>query len=452
MTWEVNGGKKVKIEGREYEVSNADDLVEKIKLRARELGFRTFVVQDADGNELEPEDIREQFDEISEVRLGKYDTPAASSSLFFGEPDEIEAFQQVYPETKEMDAVFLVHKHFTTLPSLPEEAKNKKMIFVFASADGFRVNESAIGATFRIPLSLEDHELDFPYSFVPLRGNDVRDADGHLVAKFTDDVLIFSDVYHYGERYKILLEMMKTFVDGGREALEEFLISRTVEAALLGSSLVLDVQVKKIQKLSRKHVEKLTNKAVERVKRIYEARIAAMSKRILDLTKKISMAKKDAVMEGVMNIIDIIDYAKRKDNLWSFRRGDIVYKGKIKPKVLVWKGKAYRLRENNPFFVEGLKIKLKPYLDTNVYAMKHEHPNIKNMGHNVVCIGSLRGEPLTLDNLLKLPELLKTVNMDSAYWGTGNVMEWIDRYALSNANKIWNVGVDEEEYEDEEDI
>jgi len=43
---------KIEIEGREYEIGSEQELVDKIRERAKELGMKRFFVRDQDGNKL----------------------------------------------------------------------------------------------------------------------------------------------------------------------------------------------------------------------------------------------------------------------------------------------------------------------------------------------------------------------------------------------------------------
>jgi len=459
MPWEVDGRKRVKIEGVEVEVSSAEELIEKIKQRARELGFRTFVVYDQDDNELEPADIREQFDSITEVRLGKYDTPAASSSVFYGVRSEITNFLRCYPEANEMDAVFFVHDEIEpcVLREVEEKYGDKKRIWVFAcpfendfpEATPSELPPAMVLEEVELRGAERDFRLDvYDEYFKSPNVCRVFDSKGILVALIVNDTDMFlADVHHGGRRFDQVLELMQWFLGRGHRSIEELEdrklkedIERFMERRM-GTPVILNVQAAEI-KLGEEHIKKIREYVYNSLKRRWQRKVRILRRQMEAMAKRIEEEKQMARKQGFKQATELLKLLNKKK--FEIEGDFLVYTGSIRAKKMQLHGEVYRLKKSNPFVIRKLYIKFSDRL-TQVYAGEGtQHPNVKDFpsfeNKYKVCLGTLFGAPMTVENIEKLIDTLRTVNMDSAFWGSDDAEEWIARYAEKREEKVWEVG------------
>lgn len=111
-------------------------------------------------------------------------------------------------------------------------------------------------------------------------------------------------------------------------------------------------------------------------------------------------------MEGVKLL------GKLKD--WEVMSDRLVYKKTVYVERIKYENKLYEIPEEyqKKFYIKGLTVYItdKVYNEDTTYREKH-HPNANG---SVICLGTLEGKPLS-EVLEKLPQLLETINLDSAY-------------------------------------
>lgn len=122
------------------------------------------------------------------------------------------------------------------------------------------------------------------------------------------------------------------------------------------------------------------------------------------------------------------------DTDWKLKDGSLYYKKPIICKYIKKHGKIIEIPEayKNGFFAKQLKIKLKEITGdltvVKMYAINAYHPNIYYSGSGKVCMGDLENKHI-IEVLKEVPEMLETINLDSAY--TYN--------ATTDADDIFNV-------------
>lgn len=81
MAWtEENGSvepaKIVKINGTETAVSNAQDLINKIVEKSRELELKDFIVLNSSGLEIEKDELAEKYSELDSIIIAGFNEPS----------------------------------------------------------------------------------------------------------------------------------------------------------------------------------------------------------------------------------------------------------------------------------------------------------------------------------------------------------------------------------------
>lgn len=176
----------------------------------------------------------------------------------------------------------------------------------------------------------------------------------------------------------------------------------------------VEVKKVKIEFDKEKYIKRVTEKLKEEISKIYkdfqqtlEAMRKSFEEEIKELQERIEKEKREGIVEG-------IKLAHELGRTWKVENGYIIYKKIIKPKMIKYQEKVYKLPSGHKFFVKGLRVRLTPRVyNDDVRISSAFHPNVDPSNNNV-CLGDLEGKEISVV-LRKIVKELEVINLDSAF-------------------------------------
>lgn len=289
--------------------------------------------------------------------------------------------------------------------------KGKRYMFCFCKYSNFPYNKIQNGIKIKIPsIILYDAENDrnFDASSMPILFEDKYgaifagiDVNGHIHT---------SDFYHNEKPINIdwLMSYISDVSLNSVEIVKEIL---TVPIERIEKVIVktkVDVKEYK-QKVKKELLEKL-----EDIRALYETKINILKKQHEAEIENVKKAQIDFVMKGIE-----IGYLCANTE-WEFKDGCLWYNRPITCKYIKKQGRIIEIPETrrSNFYTKALKIKLKEITEdltvVKMYAVNAYHPNINYSGSGELCMGDLENKHI-IEVLKEVPEMLETINLDSAY-------------------------------------
>ncbi len=178
-----------------------------------------------------------------------------------------------------------------------------------------------------------------------------------------------------------------------------------------------------------KSMDELKNELQQSMQTIYNMQLQALKNAFKVKEEEIQKQIEKAKLEGLQ-----IGLGLKED--WKIENGYCVYKHIIYANKVQSNGEIHYLTDEKKFYIRGLKVPLNLIVN-KAYCEKSYHPNASR---GEVCIGDLTGKSI-FEVLEKLPETLKTANLDSAYPNdaTQELREDFEELTSSGAGEIWNV-------------
>jgi len=212
---------------------------------------------------------------------------------------------------------------------------------------------------------------------------------------------------------------------------------RKIDVELANAILITNNQAYKIQllPLNIKSFEDLISQATDSLHQMYklqlQAHVNALQSQIQKLQEELEKTRVEAFIQG-LKTFEVV-----KKLGWTIKDCQLYYTRKIQCKFIKYEDRVYKIPKQykNKFYIKGIKIPLDATV-TKAYAEQAYHCNVDSNGQ--ICLGSLEGKQL-FEVLQKLPETLKTLNLDSAFDNNAKkeLEDIIDNEELEEVNQVW---------------
>lgn len=335
------------------------------------------------------------------------------------------------------------------VPTFDFRNKERRIILLYNSCH-FRMRDQATQPTSTEEIHLRWSPLSSgsTYDFGSINsGIDARRVWRNDFGRIAEEVvegqmLAFSDFFHYGEDFSTeFADICSQVFD---PAYQHSRVVTQLQNMLKDMSKTAGITIKEVVTNAdfdkEAFVEKLTGKS-----RYFIESMVRGHKDAIDTLKVQKHAEIAAVRSQLSADIGLhITLGTKIARYWKIDGTHLVYRKTIIPKVIKKQEHICKIapEDENPFFIKGLSLPINQSVITDAFYKEGFHPNIGVPSPGgpmpVVCIGSFSNKSIH-EIIEGLPELMETINLDSAFDGDAKnrARELLNNSPNTEERRIW---------------
>lgn len=254
--------------------------------------------------------------------------------------------------------------------------------------------------------------------------------------------LYMCDFYHNEARMPWAASLIREYIEiaAQRGIMDIISVIKTAKVREIVIEFDKEAYIKEVEKTVKEQLEKIALKYkalaeshIDTIKNQYTIKENTLKKRYRALESRIESERNSAFKVGV-------EIATRLPEGWKidkwYDNTFLIYDKRIPVTHVKQNNRLYRVPPDL-FYVNKIAVPIEEEV-SKAYLIEGYHPNGKN-DEEILCIGDLKGKPL-MEVLEKLPESLKTANLDSAYscGATAELEEMLENQELDEEGAVWS--------------